>query len=278
MFRKNEYTPSRSLLLGGVASCLLVASTANAEVVADFNDFTLGSPNGQSAGTGFDPNSTWGGSGTVEVVAGDLTSTNYSLTQTGTAQSFQGDYTLPRHSARDFEDEMTGRVWFSFLLNLPEDSSRGGIAFNTTSTNGTDFDYSVFLLGPETLRVTPGVQNANNVDASVSSESGETNLIVGYLDTDDDSMAVWFNPDLINQPNIFANTPDVQTPLVSGSEIESVSRVAAMSWGGDEIGGIIDHVRVSESYTEATGAVIPEPGSLALLAIGGIAMASRRRH
>ncbi len=263
-------------------------SVTAAPIVADFNDFTLGLPNGQFGGTGFDADSPWIGSARVAVVEGDLSSDKYTLSQSGDGRSIQGDFNGARHTTRVLATPLTGEVWFSFLLNLPDATSRGGIVFNPTATNGTTNPYSLFLLGPEILRATVGASSGDNRDAAVEATIGETVLIVGMLDTEADTLTAWFDPDLVANPDITSLTPDLSEVL--GVPIESITSAGPMSWNTTAttavgVGGAwVDQLRLSNSssaYFDVTGAEvagIPEPASLALLGVGVSLLLWRRRR
>ncbi len=253
MIRKSRI--SRALIITAVAGAMVALGTASTLAVpafVDFNDFALGSPNGQFGGTGFEAASPWIGSAVVSVIPGDLSSDKYELSQSGDGRSIQGNFSAVRHTTRALATPLSGEVWFSFLLNLPDATSRGGIVFNPTASNGTTNPYSVFLLGPQTLRATVGQSSGNNKDAAVNATLGQTVLIVGQLDTNAQTLKAWFDPDLVANPDILSHTPQLSVEL--SVPIESITSVGPMSWNTASttatpvVGGIVDHVRVSNSY------------------------------
>ena len=133
----------------GAAGTLHQTTYSHAAFVApyvrvDFNDMSAGDVNGQAGGMGF--TGTWTTRVNeaeptyhIDTVSGDLVapaSTNFRLTQSGTAQSLQGmnnNYTVDK-ATRSLTTPLTDTVWFSFLLE-PCDGGRGGIDLNS----GTDY-------------------------------------------------------------------------------------------------------------------------------------------
>ena len=248
----SKYFPSSLLTLIAIAGMTIALTTLSAHAVpgfVDFNDFDLGSPLGQFGGTGFATDSPWSGSGRIAVVPGDLTSTKYNLSQSGDGKSIQGDYNGVRHISRPLATPLSGEVWFSFLVNLPDATSRGGIVFNPTSSNGTGNTHSLFLLGPQILRATVGESTGDNRDAAVQAGIGETVLIVGQVDTNTQTLKAWFDPDLVANPDILSHTPQLSTEFAV--PIESITRIGPMSWNtaGPEVGAaFVDNIRISNSH------------------------------
>ena len=75
--------PFRRSFLPFLGLLFLAASPAHAVIlIADFNDVAAGGTNGKGGGTGFSGN--WSGSASSNIVAGDLTSSLYNISQSGT--------------------------------------------------------------------------------------------------------------------------------------------------------------------------------------------------
>ncbi|MEN8871743.1 MAG: hypothetical protein ABF380_12945 [Akkermansiaceae bacterium] len=260
----------RSLFLAG----LLIQQSIAGTVVADFNDNTTGplgvfNPGeGQGGGLGFLPGDVWANTGTIAVIASDLTSptaTNYSITQSGTPQSTQGTFTSGRHTTRAVDSPLTGIVWFSYLLNQPSLDSRGGITLNQDSSapgnprivaTGTEVRLG---LGP-TLQGEGGGANLLTV--------GETALILGRLTIDSTGVAetldIWINPDVIGDASSLP-APDTTLSEETPSLDSGITRIGIQSYSADSQGGIIDSLRLSnedngfEVVTRDTVIILDDP-------------------
>src|SRR5687768_1762636 len=95
-----------------VTALALVVHSADAAIIAaDFNDITVGGINGKAGGTGFTGN--WTGSAGGQIVAGDLTSSLYTVTQGGTAQHYRStNSTGLRQNYGTVTTSPAGEVWF----------------------------------------------------------------------------------------------------------------------------------------------------------------------
>jgi len=231
-------------------------------VVADFNDLGTGSLNGQTGGTGF--TSDWNsGTGTINVIPGDLTSSLYGITQSGTAQSIRGDYTQGREQNRALASSMTGTIWFSFLAENPNANSRAGISLNRSGNNPSPREEAILFLGTD-LRV---YTNDSYTTISNAATLGSTALVVGkmILGPGNDTLTLWVDPDLVADPNISNHTPVYDDS--SKDFLASLDRVGALSYrwsSGGSLGGVVDNVRFSDTTTAfndvaGTGTTPPPP-------------------
>ena len=235
-----------------------VHQTMAGTAVADFNDlvegqlsnFTAGA--GQAGGSGFDPDpsNTWGNTGTIITIAGDLAapaSTNYSFTQGVTPISAQGTFTAGRQATRALAAPLVGStVWFSFLLNQPTENSRGGITFNQNGSSPGDPRIVAtggdLRLGLATIQPPGG--GANGVITI-----GETALVLGRLTIDtlggEETLDVWINPDVSNgEAGLPAptNTLTQEAPTFDAG----ISRLGVQTYSSDGLGGIVDALIVSD--------------------------------
>ncbi len=278
-----------------------VSFTANAAtIVADFNNLDTGILRGQAGGTGFSGN--WLGSAAGSnpttrnvVVAGNLTSANYTLTQSGTAQSVQS---TDKREATDSQNYValatpqTGIVWFSFLAQLTDAEDRVGFSLNVTgNTPGTGSRDADFILvgaagGASNFRTRIG---ANSVTNATSLSIGTTYLVLARINinaTGNDALDVWFNPNLTSYTSesqfLGAVTPSYSigtADWVTGSSISNIGVFSYNNGATNPDGGIIDAIRMSndsDAFFQVTG-VIPEPGTSMLL-LGGLGMLALRRR
>jgi len=272
----------------------ITTSAPAALVIADFNDNTAGQlshatpGSGQAGGTGFDPaaNNTWGNTGTIDAISGDLSapvSTNYNLTQgAGGALSAQGDFTAGRQATRALDFTLSGDVWFSFLLNQPTTNSRGGITFNQNGfspaeprivATGADLRISLATIQP------PG-GGANGVFTF-----GRTALVLGRLSIDlagDEVLDVWVDPNVSGGIGGLG-APSTSLTQQSTSLDAGITRLGIQSYSSDNQGGIVDAIRLSDdpsadqAFADVTGVLVPEPSAALLLLLGAFSVIRRRR-
>jgi hypothetical protein len=280
---------SRSWIVA--ASCAAVgslfAANANAaQVVIDFNDLATGQLVGQAGGTG--TSGTWADSTIPQVVAQNVTApaaTHYALTQPGTAQSVRGasgSTNTDGQSTRALASTLNGTVWFSFLVNPNDSGARGGISFNATGKAaggarmdavGTGFFLSNAAGSPATLTNTP----------SLTLNTGH--LVVGELivnqSATDDYLRLWIDPDV--QTLTESTTAGRVFDGLNGDWVgNGITSLAVQSYGATG-GGTVDAIRVSNDPTAQIdvtgfGTPTPEPGSLALAALGAGTLLARRRR
>jgi hypothetical protein len=267
---------------------LTVTSAKAALIVADFNDVTAGAINGKAGGTGL--SGSWSGSAQGIVVAGNLTSSLYSLTQAGTAQHLQNTTQGLRQNYRTIPTSPTGEVWFSFLAQADAAGNRAGISLNVPTT-ATPFDNTGNIyayLNGSSLSYSFGAGTAGTVAAA--NTVGSTALVVGRMNivggSGMDSIDLWVNPDLISNPSIFAYTPAYTSSSVNFLDsLTLLGVIVSRPDSGGSGAGHVDNVRFSDgggnaaqAYLDVTGALIPEPSAVALAALGIVGcLFSRRR-
>jgi hypothetical protein len=271
-------------LMAGVLALSSVPAYAGL-VTADFNGNSLGQLQGQAGGSGFTGN--WAGATGPAVVSGDLVApaaTNYAVAQSaGSPQAVQAANTVTSSAgqvSRAPSPNLTGTVWFSFLVNPASTAARGGIGFNSTAT--TSSDPRILAVGT-TLYVGYGSGSTTPVGPiQVNNQFtiGQTALVVGRIILDvsgtNDRISVWVNPDV---NNLLSATPvvDSSTLNVFGSALSTIT-VSSYTGTSGQAAGIVDAVRVSDTASaqvDVTG--VPEPtAAAAALAAGGLALARRR--
>jgi hypothetical protein len=270
---------------------VLVHLAAADTIIADFNDLTSGplgqfEPGiGQEGGEGFLSGDTWSNTGTLSVIANDLTPppfTNYAVSQTPTGQSVQGNNTAGRQSTRALAVPLRNTVWFSFLLNQPTIDSRGGITFNQNTSAPSN--PRVVATGTE-LRLGLGLTLQAAGQGANLLTLGETALILGQLTIDpvgDETLNIWINPDVSGG---IAGLGAVDTSLSeqTASLEGGVTRVGVQSYASDSQGGIVDTLILSDdadpnqAFADVTGVLIPEPSTLFFSALSALGLLRRRR-
>jgi hypothetical protein len=269
--------------------CLAIASANAALVVADFNDIAAGGINGKAGGTGL--SSTWNGSAGGNVVTGNLTSSLYNITPSGTAQHYQSvNATGLRQNFRTITTSPAGEVWFSFLAMVDVAGNRAGVSLNApTGTPFQDPGTVYAYMNGTSLNYSFGTGTAGSV--VTTNALGSTALIVGRMNivgsSGLDSISLWVNPDLVANSNIFAYTPVYSSSSVNFLDtLTTLGAIAARVDGGTTGAGNVDMIRFSDgggnaaqAYIDVTG--VPEPSTMALGAVGFIGLLlyrSRRLH
>lgn len=172
----------------------------------------------------------------------------------------------------------TGTVYLSFLMQTDTNDPGSYRAFELHDGGFSDGANRQFQLGFQNGDFLSGGTNygfrisQTDVKNQLGVNDGAANLFVLKFDLSatgaSDAVTVWHNPNL--------TTGDDPTGgvVVSGQDI-SFDRITFAKFG-DSNGAIWDELRVGDTFTDVTGAV-PEPGSLALLSLGGLLIARRRR-
>lgn len=279
-----------------------VADAAN--LVADFNEYptnerllTTNYGSGWPAGFETTAQAKWGEEladgttgGTSVIIAsdavGDLVApaaTGYSLTQpvVTAARSATGTSTATRRQNRA-TGGLTGDIWMSWLM-APTADARLGLNLNG-SVKGFEGSDNVRLIavgssfnvyGPGT-NAQPGVFTA-----------GETALILGLLQMDatgtDDRMRLWVNPNVgLGEADVLANqVPNHDLILDNAIMGSSLNTVGVVAYSATSSPGYLDALRISNDangFFNVTGVSVPEPGAMALLAVGSMAVYGYRRR
>jgi len=249
-------------------------------VAADYNDLSLGLQQTQFGGIGLSAADDWSGTGTIDVISGDLTApaaTNYALTQSGTPQSIIGDWNEGRRNIRDLASALTDdTVWFSFLAENQAGDSRGGISFN--GSGGSPQNPLVRTDGAHLF--VNGSTVANDVFTT-----GQTALVLGRItvsDTGNDTWDIWVDPDVSGgESGLPAATATVVDNTITAAGITRLGNISYHTGtGGVQNGAIIDMIRLSDGpngFADVTG--VPEPSTFLMSALGllGLLACSRRR-
>jgi len=282
------------------AAALLVASSAHGaalvyEPFADADSTLAGNTPGfgltgtWSATTGTYPVSVAGGTatyGTLPTTGGQaFAGANPSGSQVNTNASVSAGSTLYDAGLLDNNSSL----WFSFIYTVP----------NTTSTNSI-FGFAIGTAGLSTTATLGAGQSAvgmsisrnnrptasywNNGIASgakvatqnLTFSTGSSHLIVGQIIWGAGSETI----------NLYLPGTDLVMPLAAYDTVTTSSNIdqhvtgySVISFGGKNATATpqgIDEIRFGASYDDVIG-VVPEPGSLALLGLGGLLIARRRR-
>lgn len=295
----------------GLAAGLSAASADAALVVEESFDYTEGvNVVGLNGGTGFGgawTGITAGGAGSANVNVGPgMTFTNL-LTAGGSLerQDRAGRGTVSRVISGASQAALTGdgsTIWFSVLMDPTINSgSNGGQFGNTYATltfgneeltdsstggqlgAGTDIAnsgnaFGVGFFGGPTSFADGGIQGISFTGGVIDQDDGATNsvitgdtlsLIVGRIDWaangSDDTLTLYNVLDpAAALPAAFAT----KTIDVDQSDFDVISIADGQTSGFDEI-------RIGMSLADVTP--VPEPGSLALIGLGGLAMLRRRK-
>ncbi|OQB85459.1 MAG: PEP-CTERM motif protein [Planctomycetes bacterium ADurb.Bin126] len=276
-------------VMAGLAMMVLSVSPASAGLVVEDFSYSSGILRDRTGGSG------WGGpwgattnttSRVLVDASSNLTSTLYSVTQSGTGHA-NGNYNAFRGINRQVEPDLAGEVWFSVLLQNTASNHHAGIQFNVhTATQGSSaIDYNQ---GPWDIELsgTSLIARYNNSNSSslATLALNETHLILGrlILGPGNDTMELWADPsDLCNlgSPLFSAGSADMGDDLY----LAGIFAYGTM----DQTSGLIDALRVSDgngepdiAFEDVTGQEVPEPLTLALMAMGAAAAGGylRRRR
>ena len=279
-----------------------VADAAN--LVADFNEYpsnerllTTNYGTGWPAGFGTTAQAKLGEDladgttgGTSVVIAsdavGDLVApvgTGYSLTQpvVTAARSATGTSSSTRRQNRA-TGGLTGDIWMSWLM-APTADARLGLNLNG-SVKGFE--------GAENVRIIAVGSSFNVYGPGTNAQpgiftAGDTSLIVGLLQMDatgtDDRMRLWVNPNVgLGEADVLANQVPIHDLILDNTVMgSSLNTVVVVAYSATSSPGYLDALRISNDangFFNVTGVSVPEPGAMALLAVGSMAVYGYRRR
>ncbi|MEM1211586.1 MAG: PEP-CTERM sorting domain-containing protein [Planctomycetota bacterium] len=156
-------------------------------------------------------------------------------------------------------------VYFSFLTAVVGDGSR---VFGLT-TSDTNFGFRLFRDAGFWRVQIGGV----GVTSTVSTDNFD-GLVVGRITMKDgnDDFEIWFNPDDISSEAALG-TADIQ--FLDGANTPNFNRFR-LEGGNFPTDLQFDEIRLGTTFADVVP--IPEPGSLALIGLGGLVIAARRRN
>jgi len=280
----------RALMIG-VASAGLLAGTAQADVVETF-DYTGGSVVGNTAATGTGLTGNWGnfwfsnnvsGSSDALFASGSLTApTGYGFTPTNNRLAY--DPADANNNAAAFVELATaekldlsanGTYYVSFLIRaFNNGSTRAEINFQT-DTGTTVFSIGETGGGTGQLNLN-GTASADAMDTGSANAIGTDNLVVlriGANAAGNDTLDASFWTSGVDTVSSEPITWDVSTSIDSASLISGMD--IRFEDGFANLDVSFDEIRIGDSFFAVTG--VPEPGSGALMGLGGLLLMSRRR-
>jgi len=265
-------------------------------IYESFSQDTSGgtSLNGKTAGTGL--SGSWTDDQTVDII--NPTTLSY-----GDLQNAGGEVQVTVGSGTDafvstssvlgdnnlLDDGAT--VWFSFMLGTDGNTgggtnSKGGFAFSTDNLaaafNGTNMTNSGNGLGLQILADNVGAAtwngggNFNSTGSTIAAGQNSSLFLVGKIEwgatAGDDETITIYNPST-SDLNTLGSA--ISTATMSGVDQTAFDTISMTHRNSDE--GVVryDEIRFGATYEDVSP--VPEPGSLALLGLGGLLIARRRR-
>lgn len=253
-------THAKTLLTAAVvlASLGTAAPSQAAVIVSEDFNYANGKIDGLSGGTGFSGG--WSNTNIVNISNGVAV-----MTQWGQAWS-------TRTLATPIAD--TGELWVSFdwgYTSGPSGSHWGGLTF-FDNTGGDGDGGERLIIGDTYGSGTWGINGAGFAPTQTSESSigtmktGVARITMGAGATD--SIELWVGA---------AGSPvDVSGPAMASASGMNLQGVETLRILGDGHVQSMDNIVIGTEMSDVA-AVVPEPGSLALLGLGGLLLARRRR-
>lgn len=262
---------SSYLVLAALVLALNYPATAHF-VRVDFSDFPVAVPSRFDAagtnifGIGFNPADTWAGTGTVDVIPGDLVAPaglNYTVTQSGLAAAAQGDFSDARMNQRDLEFPIGANpTWVSFLIQPVTAGSAGGVALNIGGFNPRNVGNGQFIgiENGDDLVVDTGPGEENDTIVPDLFTLGETALVVVKIEHlvdvgGIDRITVWVNQDVDNLTSANAAVEEF-----FGNATDRIIRIGVASWDDNGVGiregAIVDNIILSDNPPNALSEVV----------------------
>jgi hypothetical protein len=187
-------------------------------------------------------------------------------------------------------DQDAGTIWFSFVIKV-QDFGSGGQWVNFTGGKNYGRGFGVKIEsgnlqahmayngktgddGPVTggsYERTFGATHAMNAD--------ETYMIVGKMVSDNDAdgaqdtLSLWVNPISLGSELVDGDDAAFYDVIAGHWGPEGNDLIAQFGGGGNPAQFLIDEIRIGETGLD----VLPEPTTMALLGLGGLAVLRRRR-
>ena len=208
--------------------------------------------------TGFDGGFYEGSKHVFITNAPDLVYLNYGIVQTGTTEKVYAVNARPdRQDLRDLATAMTGEIWFSVLVNVPDGASYAGLTFNS---RGDTYDPVAtdarILMSPNQFQV--GFKGNKPIPGKGTFAAGKTHLLLGQMKvvSGNDTLSVWVDPDLTG-----VRSPD-ELPAASFTSTtvdfaDSITKLGVAGRSGSNTSNVlIDAIRLSNhatAFSDVTG-------------------------
>ena len=280
------------VFIASLATTGIIAGTSAYAATVVYEPFnqTAGDLNGQAASTtGLSGN--WSDNATVTVQAqdlvyGDLQNSGNQVTLVISGNTNASVITSSAlANAGLLGDGAT--LWFSYVYRAASNggaNEKAGFAFGTEKLN-PDFSGTLDLansgnavgLVTSNTALTAATWNGTNptTGGSINFDTGDIMFVVGKIEwgangSADETITI-YNPSLTDLGTLGSGVSHTLT-AVDQTQFDTIS-MAQRNSGGDQT---YDEIRFGATYADVSPA-IPEPGSLALMGIGGLLIIRRRR-
>jgi len=208
--------------------------------------------------TGFDGGFYEGSKHVFITNAPDLVYPNYGIVQTGTTEKVYAVNARPdRQDLRDLATAMTGEIWFSVLVNVPDGASYAGLTFNS---RGDTYDPVAtdarILMSPNQFQV--GFKGNKPIPGKGTFAAGKTHLLLGQMKvvSGNDTLSVWVDPDLtgVRSPDELPAASFTSTTVDFADSITQLG--VAGRRGNGESDAMLDAIRLSNhatAFSDVTG-------------------------